>query len=76
MTDEHSSDCSSDSLTEHASGLDKQGNLTKGPWGQPEDYLLVDLVAKYGPRDWSAVSMAMIEQGHHRLGKQCRERYV
>jgi hypothetical protein len=52
-----------------------QGHLTKGPWLPVEDALLASLVAKFGARDWSAVSLAMIQHGHHRLGKQCRERY-
>lgn len=71
-----SDDLSSDSGHDSASvGGDKAG-LTKGPWTQAEDSLLLSLVTKFGPREWSAVSTAMTEHGHHRLGKQCRERYV
>lgn len=68
-------DLSSDSSVDGSSVIDK-ASLTKGPWTQAEDSLLLSLVSKFGPREWSAVSTAMTEHGHHRLGKQCRERYV
>lgn len=45
--------------------------LVKGPWKEEEDALLVDLVEKYGPKDWSVIASHI--QG--RIGKQCRERW-
>lgn len=51
------------------------GGLIKGPWVPIEDALLTTLVARFGAREWATISSTMIEQGHHRLGKQCRERY-
>lgn len=50
--------------------------LIKGPWSPAEDLLLADLVKQLGAREWSSVSLAMAQHGHHRLGKQCRERYA
>ena len=46
--------------------------LVKGPWTAEEDGLVVELVAKYGPRSWSVIAMHL----KGRIGKQCRERYV
>jgi len=45
--------------------------LVKGPWKEEEDNKLVELVEKYGPKDWSTISSHI--QG--RIGKQCRERW-
>jgi len=45
--------------------------LVKGPWKEEEDHLLMDLVEKYGPKDWSIIASHI--QG--RIGKQCRERW-
>ena len=69
-------DLSTDSAPDSPSVGGDKASLTKGPWTQSEDALLLGLVTKFGPREWSAVSTAMTEHGHHRLGKQCRERYV
>lgn len=63
----------SDDMRENGGGI---GQLTKGPWLPAEDALLATLVAQYGAREWSSVSNAMAQHGHHRLGKQCRERYA
>jgi len=57
-------------------GKDSAHGLVKGPWTAGEDALLQALVLKHGPRDWSKVSTDMIQNGNHRVGKQCRERYV
>jgi len=45
--------------------------LVKGPWKEEEDQKLMDLVEKYGPKDWSIIASHI--QG--RIGKQCRERW-
>jgi len=45
--------------------------LVKGPWKEEEDNKLVELVEKYGPKDWSTIASHI--QG--RIGKQCRERW-
>jgi len=45
--------------------------LVKGPWKQSEDKLLVQLVKKFGPKDWSVIASHI----HGRIGKQCRERW-
>lgn len=46
--------------------------LTKGPWTEDEDKLVLDLVMQYGARKWSFIA------GHlsGRIGKQCRERWA
>lgn len=44
----------------------------KGPWGEHEDNLLIDLVTKYGAKKWSHI--ANFVPG--RKGKQCRERWL
>jgi hypothetical protein len=45
--------------------------LVKGPWKEEEDNKLIELVEKYGPKDWSTIASHI--QG--RIGKQCRERW-
>lgn len=45
--------------------------LVKGPWKEEEDNKLVELVEKFGPKDWSTIASHI--QG--RIGKQCRERW-
>jgi len=45
--------------------------LVKGPWKEEEDQKLMDLVERYGPKDWSIIASHI--QG--RIGKQCRERW-
>jgi len=44
----------------------------KGLWKKEEDALLIDLVKKYGPKDWTKQISARIAG---RNGKQCRERW-
>lgn len=45
--------------------------LVKGPWTQEEDQIVIDMVRKYGPKNWSRVASAL----SGRIGKQCRERW-
>lgn len=45
--------------------------LVKGPWKEEEDLKLVELVEKYGPKDWSTIASHI----KGRIGKQCRERW-
>lgn len=46
--------------------------LTKGPWTEEEDKLVLKLVMQHGARKWSFIA------GHlsGRIGKQCRERWA
>jgi len=46
-------------------------SLVKGPWTKEEDETLLQMVEKYGPRNWSAIA----EHLPGRIGKQCRERW-
>ncbi|KAK1262523.1 Transcription factor GAMYB [Acorus gramineus] len=47
--------------------------MRKGPWTAEEDEILMDYVAKYGPRDWSSIrSKGLLP----RTGKSCRLRWV
>jgi len=46
-------------------------SLVKGPWTKEEDETLMQMVEKYGPRNWSAIA----EHLPGRIGKQCRERW-
>jgi hypothetical protein len=46
-------------------------DLVKGPWTQQEDEILVQMVKKQGPKDWSRIALAL----PGRIGKQCRERW-
>lgn len=43
----------------------------KKPWTEEEDALIRDMVAEYGPRNWSKIAKHIPE----RQGKQCRERW-
>ena len=45
--------------------------MIKGPWTDEEDQILMDMVVKYGPSNWSQIATAL----PGRIGKQCRERY-
>lgn len=45
--------------------------LTKGPWTQEEDQIVLKLVQKYGARHWSTIASHL----PGRIGKQCRERW-
>ena len=45
--------------------------LVKGPWTPEEDQIVIDMVRKYGPKNWSRVASAL----SGRIGKQCRERW-
>lgn len=46
-------------------------NITKGPWTKNEDIMLLNLIKKFGPKNWSEIAKAM----GTRIGKQCRERW-
>ena len=43
----------------------------KGPWTKEEDEIVLKLVEKFGPKNWSKVANNL----PGRIGKQCRERY-
>jgi len=45
-------------------------NLIKGPWTKQEDDTVVEMVQKYGAKNWSAIAQHL----PGRIGKQCRER--
>lgn len=46
--------------------------IIKGSWTQEEDDILRELVGKHGPKRWSFIA----EHLPHRVGKQCRERWL
>ncbi|KAK7293871.1 hypothetical protein RJT34_16748 [Clitoria ternatea] len=46
-------------------------DLVKGPWSKEEDDVIIELVAKYGPKKWSSIAQHL----PGRIGKQCRERW-
>ena len=46
-------------------------NVTKGPWTEAEDALVVKLVGEYGAKKWSVIASHL----PGRIGKQCRERW-
>jgi hypothetical protein len=45
--------------------------LTKGPWTEEEDRLVLHLVDKNGPQKWTLIAESL----PGRIGKQCRERW-
>eukprot|EP00038_Savillea_parva_P024586 m.44456 g.44456 ORF g.44456 m.44456 type:complete len:537 (-) comp6526_c0_seq1:356-1966(-) len=45
--------------------------LIKGPWTKEEDDLVIELVGKFGAKNWSHIA----EHLKGRIGKQCRERW-
>jgi hypothetical protein len=45
--------------------------LVKGPWTPEEDRIVVEMVNKYGAKNWSQIASAL----SGRIGKQCRERW-
>ncbi|MFQ6619160.1 hypothetical protein Gotur_000248 [Gossypium turneri] len=45
--------------------------LVKGPWSKEEDELIIELVNKFGPKNWSTIAQHL----PGRIGKQCRERW-
>ena len=45
--------------------------IIKGPWTQEEDEIVIKMVNKYGPRNWSQIASAL----SGRVGKQWRERW-
>jgi len=46
-------------------------NLIKGPWTKQEDDTVMEMVQKYGAKNWSAIAQHL----PGRIGKQCRERW-
>lgn len=46
-------------------------DLVKGPWTKEEDEKVIELVRKYGNKQWAVVAKHL----KGRLGKQCRERW-
>ena len=46
-------------------------SLTKGPWTEEEDQMVIDLVGRIGAKKWSQIA----QQLPGRIGKQCRERW-
>ncbi|KNC53178.1 MYB family transcription factor [Thecamonas trahens ATCC 50062] len=44
----------------------------KGRWTAEEDAIIIEMVAKHGPRKWNTVIAERLEG---RVGKQCRERW-
>ncbi|KAI5093324.1 myb-related protein B, partial [Silurus meridionalis] len=46
-------------------------DLVKGPWTKEEDEKVIQLVQKYGNKQWAVVAKHL----KGRLGKQCRERW-
>uniref|UniRef100_A0A4W5QTJ7 V-myb avian myeloblastosis viral oncogene homolog-like 2b n=1 Tax=Hucho hucho TaxID=62062 RepID=A0A4W5QTJ7_9TELE len=46
-------------------------DLVKGPWTKEEDEKVIDLVNRYGNKQWAIVAKHL----KGRLGKQCRERW-
>ncbi|XP_038885826.1 transcription factor MYB25-like [Benincasa hispida] len=69
-----SSSSSSDSTSSDSSfsgkGLRRPEKI-KGPWSAEEDRILTQLVARYGPRNWSLISRYI----KGRSGKSCRLRW-
>ncbi|XP_043946073.1 myb-related protein B isoform X2 [Protopterus annectens] len=45
--------------------------LVKGPWTKEEDKMVIELVKKYGTKQWTLIAKHL----KGRLGKQCRERW-
>lgn len=45
--------------------------LVKGPWTTEEDQIVIEMVKKHGPKNWSLIASALTG----RIGKQCRERW-
>jgi hypothetical protein len=50
---------------------DKEGKTTKCPWSKEEDEQVIELVARFGVKSWSALAVHM----PGRSGKQIRERW-
>eukprot|EP00588_Corethron_pennatum_P002560 CAMPEP_0194299750 /NCGR_PEP_ID=MMETSP0169-20130528/60884_1 /TAXON_ID=218684 /ORGANISM="Corethron pennatum, Strain L29A3" /LENGTH=751 /DNA_ID=CAMNT_0039049861 /DNA_START=551 /DNA_END=2806 /DNA_ORIENTATION=- len=46
-------------------------SLTKAPWTEDEDRMVINLVTKHGPKKWSLIASHL----PGRIGKQCRERW-
>ena len=46
-------------------------SLVKGPWTKEEDEIVMRMVERFGPRNWSNIAKYL----PGRIGKQCRERW-
>lgn len=44
--------------------------LIKGPWTKEEDEIVLKLVLRHGPKNWTFIAQNL----PGRIGKQCRER--
>jgi hypothetical protein len=49
----------------------KDQDVVKGAWTEEEDQIVISLVAKLGPKQWSTIASYL----PGRIGKQCRERW-
>eukprot|EP00302_Diacronema_sp_CCMP2436_P029630 CAMPEP_0179943288 /NCGR_PEP_ID=MMETSP0983-20121128/18202_1 /TAXON_ID=483367 /ORGANISM="non described non described, Strain CCMP 2436" /LENGTH=565 /DNA_ID=CAMNT_0021850911 /DNA_START=40 /DNA_END=1737 /DNA_ORIENTATION=- len=61
-----------ESLSQDSDDESSRRRSMKHPWAPDEDKLLFALVEQHGPRKWSLIAQSF----EHRLGKQCRERWV
>lgn len=52
-------------------GGNNSGSVVKGPWGEKEDWRVLQLVEKHGPQRWTSIAQHL----PGRMGKQCRERW-
>ncbi|CAG9314498.1 MYBL2_1 [Blepharisma stoltei] len=56
-----------------------RGGMKWKPWKESEDNLLIELVQKYGTKQWAKISLEVNNALHGSLtvrnGKQCRERW-
>jgi hypothetical protein len=59
----------------HQAHRERATALTKRPWTEEEDQLLVKMIGEEGAQNWSILSKRMTDLGFQRMGKQCRERW-
>lgn len=55
-------------------------NLSKAPWTQEEDEVLVQVINDKGPKKWKEIAIELNKRLGNlkvfRQGKQCRERWI
>ena len=55
-------------------------NLTKAPWNQEEDKMLIQIIQDKGPKKWKEIAFELNKKMDSskvfRQGKQCRERWI